>query len=106
MKKIAVYDPPMCCSTGVCGPEVDPVLPRIAGMLAQLEGAGVTVERYNLTQQPMAFVQNADVRAILDQEGTEALPLFFVDGECVCQGHYPDAGERAQLIKRAGGKEV
>ena len=89
----------MCCSTGVCGPEVDPELPRIAGVLSRLEKAGVKVERFNLTQQPMAFVQNADVRAELDKKGTEALPMFWVDGECLFQGRYPNAGECDELIK-------
>lgn len=28
-----VYDKPMCCATGVCGPQVDPVLPRFAADL-------------------------------------------------------------------------
>ena len=23
MKKMVIYDPAMCCSTGVCGPSVD-----------------------------------------------------------------------------------
>lgn len=29
--KIEVFDPPMCCSSGVCGPAVDPVFPRFDG---------------------------------------------------------------------------
>ena len=106
MKTITVYDPPMCCSSGVCGPEVDPVLTRVAGMLAQIEGAGVAVERYNLAQQPMAFAKNTEVRAVLDKEGTEALPLFFVDEECLFKGRYPEAEERAQLVKQARGETV
>jgi len=40
--KIEVYDPPMCCSTGVCGPAIDPVLPRFAADLEWLKGRGVT----------------------------------------------------------------
>lgn len=91
----------MCCSTGVCGPEVDPLLPRVAGMLAQIQGHGVTVERYNLAQQPLAFAQNTEVRALLEKEGTEALPLFFVDGKLEIKGHYPDTPERGALVKRA-----
>lgn len=93
----------MCCSTGVCGPEVDPVLPRVAGMLSQIEGAGVQVERFNLSQQPMAFVQNAEVRAILDKEGTEALPLIFVDDRLRLKGAYPEAEQRSALVKEARG---
>ena len=60
MTKLAVYDPPMCCSTGVCGPAVDPVLPRVAADLDWLKRQGVQVERYNLAQQPQAFASNPD----------------------------------------------
>jgi hypothetical protein len=100
MKSIAVFDPPMCCSTGVCGPEPDPILPQFAGFLSQLEGAGVVVERYNLAQQPMAFVQNPKVKAILEKDGVEALPLIFIDGELVLQGQYPDRPTRIAWLKR------
>lgn len=96
----------MCCSTGVCGPEVDPVLPQVAGTLAQLKSAGVQVERYNLTSEPMAFVQNTEVRAILDQDGAEALPAIFIDGKLHLKGRYPDAGEQASWVKAAGGHPV
>lgn len=101
MKLIQVYDPPMCCPTGVCGPDVDPVLPRFAGLLAQLGGAGVKIERFNLAQQPLAFVQNAAVKALLDQEGTAALPAIFIDGELALKGAYPDAEQRAAWRGRA-----
>jgi arsenite methyltransferase len=98
---IQVYDPAMCCSTGVCGPDVDPVLPRFAGLLAQLGGAGVKVERYNLAQQPLAFVQNPTVKALLDHDGTDALPAIFIDGELALKGAYPDLKQRADWMARA-----
>ena len=34
MAKIEVYDPAMCCSTGVCGPEPDEQLARFSADLA------------------------------------------------------------------------
>jgi len=101
MKLIQVYDPPLCCSTGVCGPDVDPVLPRFAGLLAQLGAAGVTVERYNLAQQPLPFVQNPAVKALLDTEGTAALPAIFIDGTLALKGAYPDSDQRAAWMGRA-----
>ncbi len=58
MSKVQIYDKPMCCSTGVCGPEVDPVLPRFAADLDWLKSQGHAVERFNLAQQPAAFVAN------------------------------------------------
>jgi hypothetical protein len=101
MKLIQVYDPPLCCSTGVCGPDVDPVLPRFAGLLAQLGAAGVIVERYNLAQQPLPFVQNPAVKALLDTEGTAALPAIFIDGALALKGAYPDSDQRAAWMGRA-----
>ena len=106
MKKILIYDPPMCCSSGVCGPDVDPLLPRFAGVLARLEGKGVEVERYNLAQQPLAFAQNQEVRAILENEGPEALPLIYIDGVLEMKGHYPETEERGALVKRAREEET
>jgi arsenite methyltransferase len=101
MKLIQVYDPAMCCSTGVCGAEVDPVLPRFAGLLAQLGGAGVKVERYNLAQQPIAYVQNGAVKALLDRDGVAALPAIFIDGQLVLNGAYPNVEQRSEWIARA-----
>jgi len=89
----------MCCSTGICGPDVDPVLPRVAGMLARLKEGGVHVERHNLAQQPMAFVQNAEVRELLNREGVGVLPLIFIDGALVLKGRYPDQETGARWIR-------
>jgi len=100
MKTIQVYDPPMCCSSGVCGPTIDPILPQFAGFLHQLKARGVTVARYNLAQQPLAFVQNPAVKAFLETQDAEKLPLIFIDGALVLQGHYPDHEQRAEWIGR------
>lgn len=55
MSKVQVFERAVCCSTGVCGPNVDPVLVRFASDLDWLKGQGVNVERNNLSQQPQAF---------------------------------------------------
>lgn len=103
MKRIQVFDPPMCCSTGVCGPDVDSVLPWFAGILNRLSEAGVSVERYNLAQQPLEFVKNAKVKAILDSKGTEALPAIFIDGEAALQGAYPEKDMAEAWVAAASG---
>ena len=96
MTKLALYDPPMCCSTGVCGPAVDPVLPRVSADLDWLKRQGVQVERYNLAQQPQAFAANPTVTAALREHGNDCLPLVLVDGEVASRGTYPDrAGARS-----------
>lgn len=94
MKTLQIYDPPMCCSTGLCGTEIDPALVSLAALLKQLSQRGIRVERYNLGQQPMAFVQNPTVKALLDSEGMEVLPLILIDGEVYRKGSYPTAAER------------
>ena len=89
MKTVQIYDKPMCCSTGVCGPQVDPVLPRFAADLAWLKSQGHTVERYNLAQQPMAFTSSPGVKLLLETEGIDCLPLIAINGQIVSQREYP-----------------
>jgi hypothetical protein len=66
MTTVRVFDPAMCCSTGVCGSSVDPQLVRFAADLDWLKRQGVAVERFNLAQQPGAFVDDAAVKATLE----------------------------------------
>ncbi len=66
MPKLQVFDPAMCCSTGVCGPSVDPTLPRFAADLEWLQSKGVQVERYNLARDPRGIYAHRN-----RQEGTE-----------------------------------
>ena len=89
MKTIQVYDKPMCCSTGVCGPKVDPVLPRFAADLQWLQSLGHRVERFNLAQQPAAFIQNPQVHQLLSTQGTDCRPLSVVDGHIMSRRGYP-----------------
>jgi hypothetical protein len=104
MKSIQVYDPPMCCSTGICGTDIDPDLVNFAAMLSQLGTQGIQIERYNLGQQPLAFVQNPTVKALLDKEGMDVLPLIFWDGDVHLKGRYPTKDERPGWFRAAVGK--
>lgn len=89
MHTIEVFDPALCCPTGVCGPSVDPELLRISAVLNALAKAGFHVQRHSLAQQPEAFAGNRDVKELLGQEGTGILPLTFVDGKLIAKGSYP-----------------
>jgi hypothetical protein len=64
----------------------------------------VKVERYNMGQQPMAFVQNPTVKALLDKESTEALPLILLDGEVYLKGRYLTDAERVTFSHEALGE--
>ena len=98
MKRLDIFDPAMCCSTGLCGPNVDPKLVQFAADLKWLEDRGVTVERFNLAQTPVAFAENEVVRTALTERGEAALPLFMVDGKVAASGAYPTRDELAGLI--------
>lgn len=99
MKTVQVFDKPMCCLTGVCGTEVDPVLLRFAADLAWLKTQGHQVERFNLAQQPEAFTENKEVLLLLTTQGTDCLPLLVVDGQIVSKHGYPT---REQLAAWTG----
>ncbi len=95
MIAVRVFDPAMCCSTGVCGPSVDPRLARFSADLDWLKVQGVAVERFNLAQQPGAFAGDASVKAALEARGEASLPLVMVDGEVKSSGVYPTRGDLA-----------
>lgn len=89
MRKVQIFDKAMCCSTGVCGPQVDPALPRFAADLDWLKGQGHRVERFNLAQNPSHFATNPTVQQLLKSEGIECLPLVIIDGFVVSRSEYP-----------------
>jgi hypothetical protein len=88
----------MCCSTGVCGPKIDPGLQRFAADLGWLKSQGITVTRYNLAQQPLAFAENEIVMAALSENDEDCLPLILVDGHIVSRGKYPSREELAASL--------
>ncbi len=96
---IEVYDPAMCCSTGVCGPDVDDSLADFANDVKWLKAQGVDVKRYNLGQEPEEFKMCVPVLTRLQKEGSDVLPIILVNGEMVSEGGYPD---RSTLKEWAG----
>jgi hypothetical protein len=97
MTRIDVFDPPMCCSSGVCGPGVDPLLAAFAADVDWLTSQGVSVTRHNLAQEPQAFVTNRLVQDALQRDGDACLPLVLVNGEVAGTGAYPRREELARL---------
>jgi len=98
MKKMIIFDPAMCCSTGVCGPGVDPELLRVATVLNNLNSKGVVVERHNLTSNPQAFVDNKIINEILNKDGVDVLPVIIVDDVVVKTKGYPSNEEFCKLL--------
>ncbi|MCT8137009.1 arsenite efflux transporter metallochaperone ArsD [Anaerobacillus sp. CMMVII] len=96
MKKVEIFDPAMCCSTGVCGPSVDPELTRVAAAVYLLEKKGFDIKRYQLTNDPDKFADNKEINRILMEKGPDALPVVLVDGEVEKVGNYPSNEELAE----------
>ena len=99
MKRMSIYEPAMCCDTGVCGVNVDPELVRISTVIINLKKNGITIERYNLSGEPMAFANNEKVKEALDKNGVDILPLILVDDEIVIEGRYPKNEEIMELLQ-------
>jgi hypothetical protein len=98
MKRIEIFDPAMCCSTGVCGPSIDPELMRISTVINSLSRKGIVIKRYNLTSEPQVFVNTPAVKELLSKEGAEALPITLVDGEVAKTKSYPTNAELSKWL--------
>ncbi len=96
MTTIQIFDPALCCSTGVCGVEVDQALVSFAVDVDLAKQNDAQIERFNLAQQPLAFAENQTVKAFLERSGQDALPLILVDGEVALAGRYPTRTELAR----------
>lgn len=99
MSTIEVFEPAMCCSTGVCGPEVPQELVTFSADLDWLRGQGTDVARHNLASEPVAFAGKPAVLDYLQVSGSEGLPLVLVNGAIAMAGRYPS---RAELARWAG----
>lgn len=96
--KVQIFDPSMCCSTGVCGPVVDTGLARFAADVKWLREEGVEGERFNLSQQAAAFAASRVVRSALQHDGVGCLPLVLIEDHIVFRGHYPGRRELADAL--------
>ncbi len=103
MKNMSIYEPAMCCSTGLCGASVDPELMRISIALDRLNKQGIEVNRYNLSSSPMAFLENSKVNDFINEKGVDELPLTVVDGEIFKSGSYPTNEELISIFELSDG---
>ena len=98
MKTLTVFDKPMCCSSGVCGPSVDPALARFADDLRWLAGQGIQVQRHNPAHDAAAFMREPILLAAMKDLGEAALPVIVVDGLERSRQRYPERAELAAWV--------
>jgi hypothetical protein len=98
MRKLAVYDPAMCCPSGMCGVSIDPEIIRIATLLHALKKHNIEVKRYNLSSNPMEFVSQQAVNTMINEKGIDCLPLTVLDDVIVFSHRYPTNVEVMSLL--------
>lgn len=98
MKKMQIFEPAMCCSTGLCGVGVDSELLRVSTVLNNLKNNDIIVDRFNLTSAPQEFVINKEVNNFVKETGVEGLPIVVMDGEIVISRRYPTNEEFIRLL--------
>lgn len=99
MLKLEVFDPAMCCATGICGNSVDPKLVTFAADLEWLKKQGVDVVRYGLSFEPAEFVKNEAVKSTLQSDGNDSLPIIVIDNKIVSKACYPNRKKLAEVCK-------
>ena len=98
MKKIEIFDPAMCCSTGVCGPSIDPELMRMATVINALKEKGIIIKRHGLSSEPQDFISNKIINDIIQEEGADILPITLLDGEIAKTKSYPTNEELSKWL--------
>ena len=96
--EVHIYDPAMCCPSGLCGPSIDPELIKINDAILALKKQGVEVKRYSLTQQAGEFMKNRKVADLLHKNGKKILPVTIVNGEVLSTGRYPSYEELCKAL--------
>ena len=99
MKTMSIYEPAMCCETGICGVGVDPELLRISTVFNNLQKNGITAARFNLNSAPQAFINNTDINKLIMGDGVESLPATVIDGNIVKTKAYPTNEEIAAWLE-------
>lgn len=96
--RVEIYDRPMCCSSGLCGPVLDPLLVAVNDAVLALTKQGVTVTRFNPVQQLQEVMAHPDVAQAIHRQGKKALPMVFVNGRLLRSGAYPSYEELCQAL--------
>ncbi|CAG0965001.1 partial Arsenical resistance operon trans-acting repressor ArsD, partial [Anaerolineae bacterium] len=91
--EVELFDPPMCCPTGLCGPTLDQTLMDVNEMIQALKEQGISIERYQMTSHPQKFISSPDVMRLVQEKQMEALPITLVKGRVLKVGSYPTLDE-------------
>jgi Arsenical resistance operon protein ArsD len=90
---VEIFDPPLCCPTGLCGPVLDTTLVDLGEAINALQADGRTVVRHMMTADPQAFMRNREVYQLIRERQLAALPITVVRGQIVKTDAYATLDE-------------
>ncbi len=96
---VELFDPPLCCPTGLCGPVLDTTLVDLGEACITLQAEGHTVVRHMMTAEPQAFMRNRDVFELIRARQLDVLPITVVRGVVVKTDAYPSLDELRDALE-------
>ena len=90
---VEIFDPPLCCPTGLCGPVLDTTLVDLGEAINSLQADGRAVVRHMMTADPQAFLRNREVYQLIRERQLAVLPITVVRGRIVKTDAYATLDE-------------
>lgn len=100
---VEIFDPPMCCPTGLCGPTLDQSLLDANQMVQSLKDDGIQVARYQMSTHPHMFLKHPEIMRMVRERGMEVFPVTVIGGNILKSGSYPTRTEIDQALLQTAG---
>ncbi|EPH11268.1 arsenite efflux transporter metallochaperone ArsD [Myroides odoratimimus] len=97
--EVKIYDPALCCPTGLCGVNIDPELMRIAVVIENLKKKGILIERFNLRDNPQVYVDTKVVNDFIQKESIDNFPITTLNGVIVLTKSYPSNKQISEWLE-------
>jgi hypothetical protein len=99
--KLEIFEPTMCCPTGICGPSVDEILVKVGENIEILKSKyeGIDIQRYQPQTHPFVFMGNMTVSSLVKENGQSVLPITVYNGKIIKQGEYPTLEEMEEAVR-------
>lgn len=101
-KKLIIFEGMLCCSTGLCGPEPDQALVQLNEDVKklQIEFPNESIIRASLSFNAKAFLDYPEVLKMVNESGTNVLPITVLNGKILAKQRYMTRDEmRAALLE-------
>lgn len=103
MRTLKIFEPPVGCLTGACGPDAPDAASAFDDQLLVLSSRGVEIQRFNLGHDPEEFASQPVVKAAIRQHGMACLPMVLLNDQVLREGGYPTAEELLSLFNHQQG---